>query len=75
MNESHTTGKPISLMREDFIQQLSGLINTSGLPMIIIEPIIENILRQISVINQQQLEQDRAEWESIQASDGDESNI
>jgi len=57
-------GKPISLLRDDFMNQFQDLLNNCNLPLIILEPIIENTLRQIKAMNQQQLERDRAEWEA-----------
>lgn len=64
MDTNTIQSKPISLLREDFMNQFQDLLNNSNLPLIILEPIIEDTLRQIKTMNQQQLERDRTEWEA-----------
>lgn len=48
--------KPMLLARKEFIDNLANLINTSKLPAIILEPILEDMLSQTkTAINQQYL--------------------
>ena len=51
--------KPITLVREDFQNDLVTLINTSPLPMFAIEPILRQYADDVAVIAKQQLEMDR----------------
>lgn len=51
--------KPITVAREDFIAELTFMINESGLPPIILEPIFKDMLRDISAVLQKQVAADR----------------
>lgn len=71
MEEMKTT-KPLSLVREDFMRNLTDLLNNSGLPLLMIEPIMEDALRNITYINKQRLEEDRKQWEALSKQNGDD---
>lgn len=48
--------KPMLIARKEFIDNLTNLINSSKLPAIILEPILEDMLNQTkTAINQQYL--------------------
>jgi hypothetical protein len=51
--------KPISVVREEFIMNLANLINTSGLPSYIMEPIIKDIYTELTILTKQQVERDK----------------
>ena len=55
--------KPITLIREDFIQDMVSLCNNSGLPFFVIEDIIKNLLREIHEASEQQLAADKQKYE------------
>lgn len=50
--------KPITVARAEFINSLTTLINESGLPPFIIEPVLKDMLYDVRVMAQRQLEQD-----------------
>lgn len=74
--------KPITLVREDFQNDLATLINTSPLPMFAIEPILRQYADEVAVIAKQQLEMDRQNYliaqnqklEEVESND-EESNV
>lgn len=54
--------KPITLMREDFINNIVDTCNNSGLPFFMIEDIMKDLIQNIHAAAQQQLEQDREKY-------------
>lgn len=48
--------KPITLVREDLIQNISNVINESKLPPFVVEPILQNILLEVRTAMQRQYE-------------------
>lgn len=50
--------KPITVARAEFMADLASLINNSGLPSFIIEPIIKDTLYSVRAMAQKQLEND-----------------
>lgn len=61
MNEKVT--KPMSVARQEFIEQLVDDINNCGLPMFVIEPILQDLLNMVKSTAQQQYEADKARYE------------
>lgn len=61
MNEMLT--KPMSVLRQEFIEQLVDDINKSQLPLFVIEPILQNLLNEVKVAAQKQYELDKAKYE------------
>lgn len=59
-----TVVKPISLVKEDFTNQLIETCNNSGLPLCMIEYILKDLLQEIHVLTQRQLEIDKKEYEN-----------
>lgn len=55
--------KPITVARADFISNLTGLINDSGLPPFVIEPIMKDMLNDVRVVAQKQLEADTKRYQ------------
>lgn len=64
--------KTILMIREEFSQKLAELINESGLPLFIVEPVLANASAQVSVMVRQQYEQELAAYAKAQeeAKDG-----
>jgi len=55
--------KPISVKYEEFKQGLLSLINNSGLPAFMIEPILQNYLAETQMLAKRQYELDKSEYE------------
>ena len=55
--------KPLSLIYEDFKQELADLINNSGLPAFIIESVLQNYLIETRTIVKKQYQIDKAQYE------------
>lgn len=56
--------KPITIAYEEFKQQLADLINNSGLPIFMIEPILQNYLSEIRTLIKRQYEMDKSSYEA-----------
>ena len=54
--------KPITLVREDFINSIVDLCNDSGLPFFMIEDIMKDLIQKIHIAAQQQLEEDKKRY-------------
>ena len=71
--------KPITLLREDFINSLSTLINTSQLPMFIVEQVLRQFTIEVTELSNQQLELDRQRYleslQNVKNLDSDDSEI
>lgn len=57
--------KPITVARAEFISGITSLINESGLPPFIIEPILKDMLYDVKVMAQRQLEQDTKHYNDL----------
>ena len=55
--------KPISVVYEDFKQDMANLINGSGLPPFIIEMVLQNYLNETRNIVIRQYQNDKAKYE------------
>lgn len=56
--------KPITLIRQEFVDTLVEEINNCQLPMFVIEPILQDLLDQVKVAAQKQYEADKAQYEA-----------
>ena len=56
--------KPITLIRQEFVDTLVEEINNCQLPMFVIEPILQDLLDQVRVAAQKQYEADKAQYEA-----------
>lgn len=54
--------KPMSVARADFVQDLTGLINHSGLPLFVVEPILKDFYRDVSVLAKQQADREKEQY-------------
>lgn len=59
--------KPITVARAEFISSLTSLINNSGMPPFIIEPILKDMLNDVRIMSQRQLEQDTKRYQDALA--------
>lgn len=56
--------KPVTLIRQEFVDTLVEEINNCQLPMFVIEPILQDLLDQVKVAAQKQYEADKAQYEA-----------
>lgn len=63
--EMNTQGinKPIMILREEFMMNMSNLINKSGLPLFVIEPIMRDMLMEVNAGVKRQYEMEKAQYE------------
>ena len=55
--------KPFSVVCEEFKQELANLINNSGLPICVIELVLQNCLNEVSNITKNQYKNDKTQYE------------
>lgn len=55
--------KPISIVYEEFKQELANLINNYGLPAFVVEPVLRDYLNEIKIIKEKQYEMEKAQYE------------
>lgn len=55
--------KPISLKLKEFKDNAVNLVNNSGLPLFVIEPILKDILGQVKIKLDQEYQQDKMKYE------------
>ena len=55
--------KPVTLIRQEFIDTLVDEINNGQLPMFVIEPILQDLLDQVRTAAQKQYESDKRQYE------------
>ena len=61
--EMNAINKPVMLLREDFIMNLSDLINESGLPLFVVEPILGEVLSNVNIELKKQYEYEKMQYE------------
>ena len=61
--------KPSSVLYEEFKQKMLALINNSGLPVFVMELVLENYLTEIKLLSQRQYQQDKANYENALAAE------
>ena len=64
--------KPITVVRQEFIEKMVNEVNTCGLPLWAIEPILEDLLRLVKAESQRQYETEKAQYEQALASQKNE---
>ena len=55
--------KPANLIMEETKENIVKIINESGLPPFLVEPIIKDLYNQVSILKQQELEQSKKQYE------------
>lgn len=55
--------KPMSVIRQEFIEQLVSDVNNCQLPLFVIEPILQNVLDAVKSAAQKQYEIEKAQYE------------
>jgi hypothetical protein len=73
MNE--TIRKPLSVIRQEFIERLVEDVNNCPLPLFVIEPILQDVLNTVKAAAQQQYETEKKQYEQqLQAQTETSSN-
>lgn len=60
----NTINKPMSVMRDELIGGIVGAINNSGLPLYFVEPILKDLLSEVSAMAQKQIASEKAHYEN-----------
>lgn len=64
--------KPLSVVRQEFIEKIVEEINTCGLPLFVVEPILKDLLNEVSAAVKRQYETEKAQYEQALASQKEE---
>ena len=56
--------KPATIIREELIESIVRLINESGLPLFVVEPILKDLYLEVKEGARQQLERDKEQYQS-----------
>lgn len=64
--------KPLSIARQEFIEKMVEEINTCGLPLFVVEPILRDLLNEVSIASKRQYETEKAQYEQALASQNKE---
>lgn len=56
--------KPITVIRQEFIDTLVSHINNSGLPLFVIEPILRDVYLEVKTASQKQYESEKLQYEN-----------
>ena len=59
--------KPSTIVYEEFKQNLANLINNSGLPAFIVEPVLRDYLNEVQIMAQRQYMADKTAYEKALA--------
>ena len=59
--------KTLLLAREEMVQQITDTIIRSGVPLIVIEPVMERMLTEVRAALQQQYQKEKTEYEAAVA--------
>ena len=55
--------KPMSVIRQEFIEQLVNNVNNCPLPLFVVEPILQDLLSMVKTAAQKQYEAEKAQYE------------
>lgn len=73
--EEKENNMPITIARQDFINNIASIINTSGLPAFVMKEVLKDMYNQLVELEKKELERDLAEYQSSQAeSEGEEKS-
>ena len=64
--------KPIIVVRQEFIEKIVEEINTCELPLFVVEPILKDLLDEVSTAVKRQYETEKAKYEQALASQNKE---
>jgi hypothetical protein len=64
--------KPLSVVRQEFIEKIVEEINNCGLPLFVVEPILKDLLNEVSASVKKQYEIEKVQYEQALASQNKE---
>lgn len=64
--------KPMSVMRQEFVEQLVESVNNCGLPLFVVEPILQDVLNAVKAAAQEQYKTEKAQYEKQLAQQNEE---
>lgn len=67
MENTNTVNKPLSLILAESREAIIKAINSTGLPMTLLEPIIKDLYNEINIQASRELEFEKAEYEKALA--------
>ena len=56
--------KPITILRDEFIDAVVNLCNNSGLPFFVVEDVLKSLLQEIHNASLQQIDADKKQYEA-----------
>lgn len=62
MDKENLLVKPLSMLKEDFINALTELINTSHLPPFVVEYVLRDVVNDVHIVAERQLERETASY-------------
>lgn len=65
MNKANEIMKPMSVLRAEFINSLTDLINNSKLPAFVVEAVLKDMYADIKMVSQRQLESDYKKYQEM----------
>lgn len=71
MDKVNEVMKPISVARQEFITNLTDLINNSMLPAFIIEPIMKDMYNDVHILAQRQYDADLKKYQEMLVKQGE----
>lgn len=66
--------KPITVVRAEFISNLTKLINESKLPLFVVEPILKDVYLEVRDTSQKQYEHDLMSYNQLKQKQLDDNN-
>lgn len=66
------TEKPLSVAREEFVDNLVGLINSSGLPMFVVLDVLKGAAEEVRGAAQKEYERDKKAYHDLKEEKNDE---
>lgn len=66
-NKTEPVTKPTLVARQEFLDNLVALINGSGLPLIVVQPVLDGVMGDVQRAIRQQYENEKAQYESAVA--------
>lgn len=55
--------KPITVLREEFIENIIEVCNDSGLPFFVVEDVLKQLIQETHIAAQKQLEEDKKKYQ------------
>lgn len=65
MSKANEIMKPMSVLRAEFINSLTDLINNSKLPPFVVEAVLKDMYTDIKIVSQRQLESDYKKYQEM----------